>query len=1282
MNGKILAATLAAIMLLSVLPAIVVPSVQAQHFPPKGPQAVPACDHSGQPLCVFLHPGVTDSYRHGWSHTLGTLWGVNGTGDHPGTPLVNGQTRQVFDSYLDYAILASASDSIGDFQFDIIVTSTITDLRIYVPPDFKWMGSSTMESVWTDITNDYEFIVITQRSVYDTVGPGWTRVAIGNEAYTTAHSFSILPGVYHVRLFNFRAPSTAGLYFFKIYYSTNQGGTFKSIGASNYPITIVRGELNPAWVEVIARTDGLTAPPYVSGYLEADGTTPEGRAVRAAAWWGPSEFEGNQTSPGAVGALYKVYLFGLPAGTYQITATASGYSPTTTDRFAVDAGQSYHMSLVLYASPKLSVTVWSKHGTGAIPWHNLWQLPYGTNNPDASPDPKGPWRDALFDLYDTNGSLLSFWGTDTQCKPTDSPPGLGSGCLRKIESANNLNWQSPGLNPTATSGSFTLVDWKDLKGNLRGLTSTQWDGHVPWDSPDYVAGIVQGSYKLEAFVTGYVMDDADAYQRTIVVSQTGPHIQYDFQMDLRRSNWIESTLHLPGNYLAGPLTTVTLTATDTAGNERGALSFYATPAMATDGVLGGSDAASKTADEPNWQPYGGGLILEGWNSLFPNYADKGEKDLTQPLKGTINDNHKDYGLNPTASTHSAGHVTLAGDPYTIHLYMSDMGAPSGYNNKGVHKEGTGWYTIIGGDPQVTILLCNSREALSFRIQNASAWVSLRSVDFEVPAHERPWTFPGSEIWIQFKDPSGKVIDTLDPTIYGLLQDAGRTTPGYPIVGAPVNSFGVTPFDIDYVHTAGAHSHIGLSYYGTDKASPYGGPYAKAVGFPTSPLANPPITLLNALLPSWRSTTLPPGEYTYTAFTHAYIMRNSFPMQIPASGKADIEADLIQGGQVRVWMEFFDEGVKTAFNGFVRVEVFNSNSQLVGASIYGQAEPNVFTRTDGGGAYTTYEPSLDWQIADTVVKNASQGAGFGTPYSTFPSTSDPQRAWIANLLYGVPSLRWASFPTTNPSDANRLSVPASGAAAVDVYGFYWYYGREARTWAGGWPTTDGVLQKDGGIKGSVDIPGWAGSGGGLYTVKVWAFDPYGPDNQTEQMLPSDDWRMYSMGTDLTNIQVPWGGVQALHIDMNNMAKLEGTILWYDMFGTLRPLAWARIQATDPAQTGYSYPAYSSGNGGIGAGASDSSGAYLMWLPPGSHDITVDTTEAPQIWSSAAPTFNAAYTVTVQPGWVGGGDSNLSGSGTPIPEVPAFLVPLTLIAALAASVWLLRKNSNTNIPILMK
>ena len=81
-----------------------------------------------------------------------------------------------------------------------------------------------------------------------------------------------------------------------------------------------------------------------------------------------------------------------------------------------------------------------------------------------------------------------------------------------------------------------------------------------------------------------------------------------------------------------------------------------------------------------------------------------------------------------------------------------------------------------------------------------------------------------------------------------------------------------------------------------------------------------------------------------------------------------------------------------------------------------------------------------------------------------------------------------------SDANRLSMPIGASVAFDVFGFHSYYGgsdsRIERLWANGWDTTNGVAHADSGIRGSRDVQdleGW-----GNFTVRVWAFDPYGPD----------------------------------------------------------------------------------------------------------------------------------------------------------------------------------------------
>jgi len=1325
LNKRILAIAITTIMLLGLIPTLNLPVARAQ-------STTWTCTaYHSDPLCVFLHPGVSDAWKVGWGLTLDTLWNAT-TGDA-------GQKKQIFDKLNDFAILTSTpdSDSIGDLQFDIQVLSpethpTVAGILVYVPPEFKFL-SDKYESVWTDITNDYEFIYMYTANAYDSVAPGWTVIQIGGDNGPNNGFSSIPMGTYHLRLFNLRAPEAAGLYHFKMAYVSDWGvGTAYLLNPGNYPIIIAKSELNPAYVEVTVRTAANTARPYVSGRVLAEGTTPEGRSVSGIVYWGPMEFVGNSPTAGQSGAMYRMYLFGLAAGTYTLTAEGSGFSKTITDRIALSPGQSYSKFIVIFKSPNIAVTVWSKHGTGAIPWNNLWQLPYGTNNPDAAANDTAPWRDILLDLYDSSGNLVAWWGSNVfgsdhylpintmsggvaiPANPRHSPAAFHGvynkfyGSITGLAASNILvglhDEEAP--HPTKTSFYALLQDNSDpyvsSQFYVRNYPSTHWDGHVPWVGADYVAGFDAGAqYTIEAFVTGYIMDEADAYQRTFNIPSTLDTF-HTIQFDLRRSNWVETVMHLPNlTFLSAP-TSVTLTALDVGGNERAAIAFRATNAMSLDGMLDGADASSVYNDKYNKgaTDYTGGIVIEGWNAVFPNLYGSMSRD---PIR-------KDYGLNPTASTHTQGTVPLAGNPYTLKLYMADMGypwAPPRDSNGYPRWNATGWYNIVPPDPQVSVFLCNSPQLLSFSVVNAKLWLSIRSVDFEIPAHSRPWIFPGSEVKVEFLDSAGSVVDTLDPLIYGLVQDpgmwihnetaAGGNTETYQqastswkadhnkatgwqitgiahdstavLTGYPVPktgfSAGVTPYDIDNVNAPGLHEHLGVWYFGTDYTSGAATLFGRSI--------------YRALL-DLRPTRLPAGEYNFAIHTHGYVLRRAFPVQVPFTGQADIEADLIEGGQIRTCMAFYHEGITTAFHGWVRVEVFNANGDLVGASIYGQAEPNIFKRQTipaGYGTYLAYDSGGDHMI----VPGPAQAAGMGYTAGnwTLPSDSGPQRAYVSNYFYSTPMTTWASWGAMKSTD-NRLGMAAGDYACYDVYGFYNYYGGKARTWAGGWPTTNGYgsAQYDSGLPGSVDIPGWSGSGAGLYSVKVWAFDPMGPNGYFEHSGATDDWRMYSMAYELSNIEVPWEGAANVWINMNDMAKLRGTVRWFDMYGNLRPLPWAQISATDSAD---GTSAYATGNGAMGSGASDSAGAYIMWLPAGTHDVSVSTSLAPGIWSSAAPTMNAAFSAVVSDGWVGGGDSQLSASGTPVPELPSFAAPLAMFAILAASVWLLRKKT-LNAPLLMK
>jgi hypothetical protein len=122
----------------------------------------------------------------------------------------------------------------------------------------------------------------------------------------------------------------------------------------------------------------------------------------------------------------------------------------------------------------------------------------------------------------------------------------------------------------------------------------------------------------------------------------------------------------------------------------------------------------------------------------------------------------------------------------------------------------------------------------------------------------------------------------------------------------------------------------------------------------------------------------------------------------------------------------------------------------------------------------------------------------------------------------------------------------------------------------------------------------------------------------------------------------------------MSVISGTVYWYDQYGDLHPFPWVQVVAT-------------STDGGITVASSTTDGTYMLYVAPGSYNVTAasDPGYIPQ-----------SKMVTVSPGGVAGGvDFALEPSGKPIPEYPAPLVPvLLLVTALAATMMLRRRRAD--------
>jgi hypothetical protein len=338
---------------------------------------------------------------------------------------------------LDYPKGAILQNSTGDISLKFTLCSEVSSIAIYIPPEFTFLRSDTT-SVWTSITNDYSRIAIDKLGSIDPIGPSWWRVRIAN--YTA-------PGNYAVRLFNVRAPDLCGRYFVKVFIDG------ESIGAENFPTIVVKGGLYPAYISgrVLNGDHGSYGVPVsVSGKVVAEGKTALGEAVQAQAYF-------NASANGAY------ILYGLAAGTYNLTASAAGFVPTTmSGTVTVHAGQSMEgINIYVYPSATISGSICSKCGVGAIPW--------------------GSVRPISMEILDSNLQLIAEFATNkTDFDPTQP------------------------YYPFSFNGSIQL------------------DGHVPQDYAAYVSGLAVGDYYLEAGVNGYLQRDLVMvhvydYSRTISV---------------------------------------------------------------------------------------------------------------------------------------------------------------------------------------------------------------------------------------------------------------------------------------------------------------------------------------------------------------------------------------------------------------------------------------------------------------------------------------------------------------------------------------------------------------------------------------------------------------------------------------------------------------------------------------------------------------------------------------------------------------------------------------------
>jgi len=367
---------------------------------------------------------------------------------------------------LEYPKGAIIENGTGDFSLRLTLDGDASSVAIFIPPEFDFLEPDTT-SVWTSITNDYSQVSVRKLGSTDPIGPSWWEVRIAN--------LTIPAGAYAVRMFNMRAPDICGRYFMKVFIDG------ESIGWENFPTVVVKASLDPSYVSgrvLNGDPADYGLPVDTSGRVVAEGKTASGRIVKGQAYFNAS-----------AGGAYTLY--GLAAGTYNLTASASGFVPTTMDgTVSVLAGQSLEgVDIYVYPSATISGTVYSKCDSRLVPW--------GYNSSGREPRP------ITIEILDSDLNSIAVL-------------------------ANRTNYD-----PSSAYYQFSFNG------------STGLDGLVPQDYASYVSGLEPGDYYLEAHVSGY-------FQRDVIAVHVYEHTRsVSVPFDLWRTGWFEVTVFFT-DYEAGP----------------------------------------------------------------------------------------------------------------------------------------------------------------------------------------------------------------------------------------------------------------------------------------------------------------------------------------------------------------------------------------------------------------------------------------------------------------------------------------------------------------------------------------------------------------------------------------------------------------------------------------------------------------------------------------------------------------------------------------------------------
>jgi hypothetical protein len=427
-------------------------------------------------------------------------------------------------------------------------------LYIAIPPEFTPVADTPSKwKVVTSITSDYHFIKTGKLANDHPLAPGWNYIAITAANVTdptTGKSANYLYpagedpfkdrqpwkkpdwrwGTYEIVAFDMKAPSCAGKYFFKVFYTKTLlydiYEQYESFPPENYPQLVVKGEVDPGYITGTVRYAGHSSyyygnyygdGVYSPGYVFANGTAldpvtnqPTGRSVCGWGWF-------NATAEG----YYEIE--GLAPGVYTLTACAAGFVPRTLPtQITLKRGQSLH-GIDIYIQPtcKFNLTIYSKCPTGPVDWPHY--TTFGTPT-----TPLGEVGKKLATLYPPNPEpLLGYPYAYYYIEIYDAED-------------NRITWID-GFFDITQANAQQIPAFSAFFGNPICYSGVEvgWDGHVPDANAHFTCGLVPGDYRIKAWVFGYVQ------AKEYMISCPGVEFpgQSSIEMDLFKGGVINATVH-------------------------------------------------------------------------------------------------------------------------------------------------------------------------------------------------------------------------------------------------------------------------------------------------------------------------------------------------------------------------------------------------------------------------------------------------------------------------------------------------------------------------------------------------------------------------------------------------------------------------------------------------------------------------------------------------------------------------------------------------------------------